>query len=65
MKIAENNIGKENEINDLKDKFAALHTTDIEGLKYHHENQVQALQDEIEKLHEIIDKKNHELENTH
>jgi len=42
-KIAENNRIKEIELNEIKDKLAALHTTDIQGLKYHHDNEIEAL----------------------
>jgi len=53
-KIGEINQIKEMETNEIKDKLAALHTTDIQGLKYHHENEIEALQGERLKLNDII-----------
>lgn len=37
-KILENNRMKEEEIEDIQNKLAKLHTTDIQNLKNHHDN---------------------------
>lgn len=43
MQISDNNKINEDELNKLKDNLAEIHSNDLNGLKYHHENQLEAL----------------------
>lgn len=52
----------ESESNDLKEKLATLHTTDITELKNKHESIVSGLKDEINNLSKLLDNKSEELE---
>lgn len=62
-KISENNIQKDEEVNELKEKLAHLHLTDIQELKNKHESFEQDLNQEINKLNYLLDQKSQELDN--
>ncbi len=53
-KLGEHHDYKENEINDLKEKLAHLHTVDINDLKDKHENYENDLLNEIEKIKSLL-----------
>lgn len=62
-KILENNRLKEQEIDDIQNKLANLHTTDIANLKANHENQQRLNANEVAELKRIIAQKSEEIEN--
>lgn len=62
-KILENNRLKEEEIDDIQNKLAKLHTTDIANLKANHENQQRLAANENNDLKKIIALKSEEIEN--
>lgn len=62
-KILENNRLKELEIEDIQNKLANLHTTDIANLKANHENQQRINANEQAELKRIIGLKSKEIEN--
>lgn len=62
-RIAENNEFANREIAILQDQLSNQHTTDIQGLKFHHENAVEALNREILELKGILTGKNDEINN--
>jgi Skp family chaperone for outer membrane proteins len=47
----------------LQEQLNADYTNDLDGLKYHHENQLQAMNLELEKLKGMLYSKNEEIEN--
>ena len=62
-KLNEHHDIKEDEITDLKEKLAHLHTIDINDLKEKHENYENELLNEIERLKTLLSQKTSELEN--
>lgn len=64
-KIRENNLIKEDEINDLKEKLATLHIKDTQDLKQKHEEHENTLRLEINALKNLLDQKTEELDNQH
>lgn len=63
-KIYENNQIKDEEVNDLKEKLATLHIKDTQDLKQRHEQQENQLNEEIQTLKHLLQKKNEELDNS-
>lgn len=61
-KLLENNKQNEEEVNDLKEKLATLHTTDISELKNKHDMMLNGLREENQNLRALLNKKAEELE---
>ena len=63
-KLNEHNDYKEDEITDLKEKLAHLHTMDINDLKERFDNHENDLKNEIDQLKALLGQRSNELENT-
>ncbi|EGR30632.1 tetrin c, putative [Ichthyophthirius multifiliis] len=62
-KIVVNNNFANAQIQEVKEQLAKQNLQDIEGLKYHNENQLEALNNEIQSLQRIVADKQEEIEN--
>lgn len=62
-RIAENNDFANGEISSLVNSLHGQHETDIQGLKFHHENAITAMAAENAELKRIIDAKQCEIDN--
>ena len=60
-RIADNNEFANTEISALQDQLNNQHSTDIQGLKFHHDNQFEALNNEKNELENIIAAKDSEI----
>lgn len=61
-KLMENNKLHEDEINELKEKLATLHTTDVSELKNKHDIIMTGLREENQKLKTLLYRKSEELD---